>query len=507
MSASVGMRDAPPDGYGCGFPTRHIVIRLAKKHTSDSGDLRVVARDDGLPNLQKYLADNRHLRAARVIRHTSAANLRERELIASRGAFTPTQTLTAYWRIDARADDPESVLRALRGMPEVSIAYHEAEVRNASLAVASSRNNPRLPKQGYLEREPKGIGALEVSSIDGCDGRGVKVIDLESDWILDHEDLPKPQLLYGDRNSANARARNHGAAALGIVGAKSNSLGIIGVAPKLASLNVVSHFDAATGTRFHVADAIDAATKHLGLGDILLLEVQRDAYPTETDSADWHAIRLAVAQGIVVVEAAGNGWRNLDDWSDPSREHTLNVGADKYVDSGAIMVGSAFDTVLMDGGVSGHRRYYTSNFGSRVNVYAWGEHIHTAGFGDAAGTPGASDSYTSAFGETSGAAAIIAGAAAVVQSWLKAATADTLSSVKMREVLSNASTSTPQALLKKDPIGVMPDLERIVSGGLPLISRIRGLLRGLGLIPRKPRDAFERFRSGTCGSPRVNDNY
>ena len=47
----------------------------------------------------------------------------------------------------------------------------------------------------------------------------------------------------------------------------------------------------------------------MDVGDVLLLEVQRSYLPTEVDDADFDAIRLAVAHGIVVVEAAGNGDR------------------------------------------------------------------------------------------------------------------------------------------------------------------------------------------------------
>lgn len=499
MSVSPDSNDnAPPAGNGS-EPTNHIVIRLAERRTSDSDDLRVVAREDDLQSLQAYLAANPQLRAERVIRHTTPTNIRARERIASRGALAPIQTLTAYWRIDARsASDPERIRRALLGIPEIAIAYHESAVRNAFPAVGSPQSNPYFGNQGYLENGPKGIGAVGVWPKPGCDGSNVNVIDLESGWILSHKDLPSPQLLYGDQNLASQDARDHGAAAMGVVGGCNNNVGIIGVAPNVGSLNAVSHYDEATGTALHVADAIDAATTFLVPGDVLLLEVERydgnAAYPTETDSADWQAIRLAVAQGIVVVEAAGNGKQNLDEWSDPTSERTLDVGADGYVDSGAILVGSAFDLVLQDGGVDGHERYYTSNYGSRVDVHAWGEHIYTAGYGSAAGTAGTAESYASSFGETSGASAIIAGAAAVIQSWLKNATGDVFDSLQMRKTLSAPSTSTPQVLQAGKPIGVMPDLKAIVAAGLPFRCRLKCLLRRLALMPAEVPDAFKAFR-------------
>ena len=76
-----------------------------------------------------------------------------------------------------------------------------------------------------------------------------------------------------------------------------------------------------------VADAIVAAAAALPRAHVLLIEVQlgKIAYlPVETEQANFDAIRLATAQGIVVVEAAGNGDQNLDHWASWEREHYLN---------------------------------------------------------------------------------------------------------------------------------------------------------------------------------------
>ena len=56
-----------------------------------------------------------------------------------------------------------------------------------------------------------------------------------------------------------------------------------------------------------------------------------------------------------------------------------------------------------------------AGYGSRVNCYAWGEEVVTAGWGYFGPMAGANRTYTDRFDGTSAAAAIIAGAAILVQ--------------------------------------------------------------------------------------------
>ena len=97
-----------------------------------------------------------------------------------------------------------------------------------------------------------------------------------------------------------------------------------------------------------------------------------------------------------------------------------------------------------------------------MNCFAWGESIMTAG-----NHPGVSgcaiNTYTENFGGSSGAAAIIAGAAIAVQSILEANHRPRLSPLQMRRILSDDSSGTSSANGKEiDKIGVMPDLKKII---------------------------------------------
>ena len=90
---------------------------------------------------------------------------------------------------------------------------------------------------------------------------------------------------------------------------------------------------------------------------------------------------LASANGIIVIEAAGNGNASLDTWVDAGGLQRLDRADADFRDSGAIMVGSCASALP-------HNRYVGcgvgcgSNYGSRIDCFAWGENITTAGYGD-----------------------------------------------------------------------------------------------------------------------------
>ncbi|HEY9046074.1 MAG TPA: S8 family serine peptidase, partial [Ohtaekwangia sp.] len=236
----------------------------------------------------------------------------------------------------------------------------------------------------------------------------------------------------------------------------------------------------------HVADAIVSAITNMNAGDVLLLEVQRSFLPTETDSADFDAIRLAVANGIVVVEAAGNGDTDLDAWTNGGGLTILNRGSINFRDSGAIMVGASVATTP-------HDRAWFSNFGSRIDCYAWGEDIVTAGYsnrdsmtslgGD--GTATLNDDYTSTFGGTSGASPIIVGAALTLQGMYKATALTLLSPLQMRTLLSDPATGTPQGGGVAGNIGIMPNLRAIIENTLEITADVylRDFVGDIGAVP------------------------
>jgi hypothetical protein len=219
------------------------------------------------------------------------------------------------------------------------------------------------------------------------------------------------------------------------------------------------------------ADAILSAVHYLNFGDIILLEAQafhtsssNKIWPVEIQEATFQSIRLATALGITVIEAAGNGdlfnrvGNDLDLFS-LNQKKILDPASPDFKDSGAILVSAASRTVP-------HHRIRYSNYGSRINCYAWGTGVDTAG-----AYPGSSgsavDRYTGNFNGTSSASAIIAGAVIAVQSISEAKCNTRLGPKQMRDIVGSAEYGTPSANGRMiDKIGVMPDLRKIIRNGL-----------------------------------------
>jgi len=128
---------------------------------------------------------------------------------------------------------------------------------------------------------------------------------------------------------------------------------------------MISHYESETNTNGHVADAILAALDVMSPSDILLLEIQNDFYTTGIEPADFDAIRLAVSNGIIVIEDIGNGNYNLDNVTNEEEEKVLNRNSPDFQDSAAIMVG-ALESSLP------HNRASFSNYDSRIDCYALG---------------------------------------------------------------------------------------------------------------------------------------
>ncbi|HTE09307.1 MAG TPA: S8 family serine peptidase [Chitinophagaceae bacterium] len=389
--------------------------------------------------------------------------------------YKPANLLNFYWVDGPHGTDTVKLMADLAKINTIEMVYEEGE--SVPSCVNNAPGNPKYLMQNYLDPSPVGIDAIFAwTKTSRDDKEPLQLIDIEQGWFLNHEDFPaigspsEISLLSG----VNKQYKGHGTAVLGVILSQDNAIGGVGITPCVKT-NVISNWRDSVHRTANDADAILDAIDKLNPGDVLLIELQKQrivqlnllVLPVETDPAVFEAISLGSANGITIIESAGNGNIDLDShkFSIKSREPKAFIlrrgnialtGDPAFRDSGAVMIGSATSGVpherLVDESSS-----LSSNYGTRIDCYAWGENITTAGNN---GTGGPT-LYTSRFGGTSGAAAIVAGAAIAVQSMLWNAEKRHFTSRQLRSILSDPETGTNSNDPLSDKIGVMPDLKLI----------------------------------------------
>jgi hypothetical protein len=406
------------------------------------------------------LAERAQLRAHGTKADTSASALSELRRAAPDIEFRPyfadeerlrAADLAPFNRyVAAEAPDHETASALVRKLQELDLV-EEAYVEGGPVPPpVNPADDPRSGGQEYLNAAPTGIDARWAWAL--TDGQGVRFVDLERGWTLDHEDLAAAGITL--ISGVNQDFHGHGTAVLGEVVAVDNMRGGVGIAPG-ATCRVVSQWRNAS--TYSTAAAILSAGQAMGEGDVLLLEAQTDfggfdRLPVEVEAAVFDAIRHVTDAGIVVVEAAGNGGHDLDAFVNAANRQVLNRRSADFRDSGAIMVGAASSTVP-------HARLDFSCHGSRIDCYGWGENIDTTGDGWQ-GT--STTAYTGGFDGTSGASPIVAGAVLLLQSWLKRRYGRVYSPELLRQRMRSANLNTASANPASDRIGVMPDLRAII---------------------------------------------
>jgi Subtilase family len=454
---------------------------------------------DTSPQLEVKFAESLRVRGSgAALRSTRGQSLaRVRDVLTSVGAseVTPLVQGIAVERIDQLGDaararsgrpapdlaswygvtlpataDAAAVAALLRSLPEVVYAYPAPEPVQPPfspvlvpdvLAVASS--TPDLTAlQEYLRPAPQGIDADFSRQDPRARGAGITIVDLEFDWTMSHEDLQLDSSsdLGGTVFTRFPTFVDHGTAVFGELVAMDNGYGVTGIVPDATMHGISPMFQLSNGKlKFRPGPALVylAGLGVLDAGDAVLLEQQAKGPGGNTNFApvEWipsvfDAIRLLTDLGVVVVEAGANGNQNLDD---PAFVRDGIAWFDRSVhDSGAVLVGA--------GSSNGHERLSFSNYGSRLDLQGWGHNVvTTGGNGDLLGfsDPSRETRYTSSFGGTSSAAAIVAGAVVAIQSYLEATGRAPWSARQIVDLL--VSTGTPQGPVSASRrIGPLPNL-------------------------------------------------
>ena len=255
---------------------------------------------------------------------------------------------------------------------------------------------------------------------------------------LDDRGLPAPVLTPGGLAEA-FKVEEHGTAVLGILGADDDASGITGLA-QAAQIEPLSPF-------FQRPPGLRPAGRRSGRprlrpGDVLLIEQQTQVgtppstvfAPIEAIPAMRDLIRAVVDAGVVVVEPAGNGDRDLASFNSPGlrgratrRQRRAGGGRRRLA-------------------LGGHRpRPHDrpdANYGARVDLQGFGAGRPGPGYGEASGRRARDRAYTSCFDGTSSASATVAGAVAALQGLARATPGAPLAPAAVRAAL--VATGLPQ---------------------------------------------------------------
>lgn len=328
-----------------------------------------------------------------------------------------------------------------------------------------------VSNQGYLLEAPTGVGALVLHEVEGVRGHGVRIVDIEYDFNADHEDLPHVAKIGGQ--PFTAFGDDHGTAVLGQLGALDNEFGVTGLAP---DSELMFHYAHNTQGVWSVGAAVIGSLSHINPGDIIVIEQQIQGPNYDSESVGqyglvpvewfrpWYEdIVFAVEWGAIVIMAAGNGNQDLDG-PEYSTGNSAHYPFRPENDSGAIIVGAGAAPATFGGWDVARSRLWFSNYGSRVNLQGWGRSVATTGYGDAYDQEDPNLHFTLSFSGTSSATPIVAGAAALVQSWLLKQGKPVLTSGEMRDLLRSTGSSQQSGIYDtQQNIGPLPDAVAAIS--------------------------------------------
>lgn len=317
----------------------------------------------------------------------------------------------------------------------------------------------------HLDPAPTGLGAEAPWSDPAGKGAGEVLAVVERGWDTTGSEFAGKTFTVLPGGTLSTVDEAHGTKVLSVVLANMDGAGVLGVAPEAADVLLASEMRGGEViTEEAIMEALVALTgAGVPSGSVLLIEAQHavadydPSYPadivgpTELKIDVFEVIQLAVANHVIVVEAAGNGGTGYAGKATGVDLDALTLAKLLHGDSGAILVGQA---KWVEG--TGHEAIDFDCRGSRIDCFGWGEGVYAAST-----TPAVP---VVSFGGTSAAAAMIAGAALVVQGLARsspAARKSYLTPLQMRDLLRDRDLNTRLASDEIDVVGVQPDLKAI----------------------------------------------
>jgi len=304
--------------------------------------------------------------------------------------------------------DVKAIVQKLNQLPEVekAIEMPTAIPPNAipSDPLIGSTDQVSVDPATGLEHEWYVFRCAADQAWASASGFNVIIADIDFGFLTSHQDLVANLDLSHAHNAVDGSANvsvggsiDHGTGVMGLAAAAANGMGMAGFAFSASLWPIQANQGAGAslpGDSFANAIAWVSSQDTGGKRLIINLEVQTGNFGNyEMVPAVNQAIRDAIAQGIVVCVAAGNG------------DKDAGVGDDglPITPTGSILVGATqYDP-------SQNVRASFSNFGSRIVVSAPGDSSH-----DVTCSTSSDDSYRNGFGGTSGATPKISGTVALM---------------------------------------------------------------------------------------------
>ena len=376
---------------------------------------------------------------------------------------TSLHDLNLFYFVDLAQDDQVAALcDALNAFPIVELAWPTptggdpvvptcpAPVSAPALMVTPDFSS----QQDYRDPAPAGVDAVYGNTFSGGTGAGLTVLDCETGWTDDHEDLVKKLrgnfVVWIPANNP----WNHGTAVMGEILGEDNGFGVKGIAYGADAL-LSTHTP--VGLPQNIPGSVANAAAAAQPGDVIVIEIQcfggpPAPFPCEYDPATFATVQAATANGVHVFAAAGNGSNDLDS--------AAYGGAFDFSvkDSGAVIVGATNGVTLLAASFS--------NYGTRLTSSGWGGNVVSAGYGDLqSGTP--QQDYTAIFNGTSSATPIVTGAAVILATMNRTAFGQDLTPQALRTLLAETGTLVGGTKI----VGARPDVRRAIRKlGIPEIA-------------------------------------
>jgi subtilisin family serine protease len=256
-------------------------------------------------------------------------------------AFSGSQSSASSRAVEQSAGDvlarnkinPQSLRQTFTGKLSgfiAKLAKEEAETLKKDVAVAMIEQDRIITLNHCFTVAAPRLITWNVNRVGYGDGRGKTAWVIDTGIDFDHPDLNVDAARSRSFiRSTNADDENgHGTHVAGIIGAKNNTFGVLGVASEatLVALKVLDKDG--EGTLSAIVLALSYVNTHAKAGDVVNMSVGGEAASEILDQQ----VRNTAAQGIFIAIAAGNEGEPAGNYS-PGRTNGANIYTVTAVDS------------------------------------------------------------------------------------------------------------------------------------------------------------------------------